>query len=97
MPSSQACHLAFQLGEDDTYDLADPFRPLTADDLNNLSPYEIAIRPCVNGSTIRPGDCWWIEVTAPPNPCPARSTSFTPTSTTTPSAASAPTTHPHVC
>lgn len=47
-------HVAFQLDHDDARLLAPRFAPLTADDLRGLGPYEVAIRPCVNGQTLPP-------------------------------------------
>jgi len=45
-------HLVFQLGKNDAKDLASSFAPLTYDDLHHLGPYEVALRPCVNGTTL---------------------------------------------
>jgi hypothetical protein len=47
-------HVLFQLGVQDSTRLAESFTPLTADDLRHLGPYEVAIRPYVNGSTLTP-------------------------------------------
>lgn len=47
-------HLAFQLLEKDATHLATGFAPLTYDDLHHLGPYEVALRPCVNGATLTP-------------------------------------------
>lgn len=44
----------FQVEEDDATELAPRFTPLTRDDLTNLGPHEIALRPCVNGVTLPP-------------------------------------------
>jgi Type IV secretion-system coupling protein DNA-binding domain len=47
-------HLVFQLGYTDAHDLAVHFSPLNTDDLQNLAAYEIALRPCINGTTAPP-------------------------------------------
>jgi hypothetical protein len=46
--------LIFQIEEDDATELAPRFAPLTRDDLSNLGPHEIALRPCVGGITLPP-------------------------------------------
>jgi Type IV secretion-system coupling protein DNA-binding domain len=46
--------LIFQLEDRDATELAPRFAPLTRDDLTNLSPHEIALRPCVAGVTLPP-------------------------------------------
>jgi hypothetical protein len=46
--------LIFQVEEDDATELAPRFTPLTRDDLTNLGPHEIALRPCVGGITLPP-------------------------------------------
>ncbi|MDQ3764359.1 MAG: hypothetical protein M3460_23150 [Actinomycetota bacterium] len=46
--------LIFQLEDDDATELAPRFAPLTRDDLSNLGPHEIALRPCVGGITLPP-------------------------------------------
>lgn len=47
-------HLVYQVGHTDAKELAASFEPLTADDLRHLGAYEIALRPCVGGTTLRP-------------------------------------------
>jgi hypothetical protein len=44
----------FSLELDDARALAPRFAPLTADDLTGLATYDIALRPCVDGSTLSP-------------------------------------------
>jgi Helicase HerA, central domain len=44
----------FAVEYDDATVLARRFTPLSAEELTNLGPYEIALRPCVNGVTIAP-------------------------------------------
>lgn len=46
--------LIFQLESYDATALAPRFAPLTRDDLTNLGPHEIALRPCVGGITLAP-------------------------------------------
>jgi type IV secretion system coupling TraD/TrwB family protein len=46
--------LIFQVEEDDATELAPRFAPLTRDDLSNLGPHEITLRPCVEGITLPP-------------------------------------------
>lgn len=46
--------LTFAVEHDDATVLARRFAPLSVDDLTNLGPYEIAIRPCLNGVTASP-------------------------------------------
>lgn len=46
--------IAFQTELDDARTLAGRFAPLTAEDLSGLATYEIAMRPCVDGSTLPP-------------------------------------------
>lgn len=46
--------IAFQLEHDDAKSLAPRFAPLTAADLSSLAAFEIAMRPCVNGTTLAP-------------------------------------------
>ncbi|GAA4411649.1 type IV secretory system conjugative DNA transfer family protein [Actinokineospora soli] len=46
--------ITFQVEHDDARSLAPRFAPLTADDLNGLGAHEVAIRPCVGGSTLGP-------------------------------------------
>ncbi len=46
--------LVFQLEDRDATELAPRFTPLTRDDLVNLGPHEIALRPCVGGITLPP-------------------------------------------
>lgn len=46
--------LVFQLEDRDATELAPRFTPLTRDDLTNLGPHEIALRPCVGGITLPP-------------------------------------------
>jgi hypothetical protein len=46
--------LIFQVEDSDAGELAPRFAPLTRDDLTNLGPHEIALRPCVAGVTLPP-------------------------------------------
>jgi len=46
--------ISFQVEYDDARTLAQRFAPLTADDLSGLAAYEIAMRPCVDGKTLKP-------------------------------------------
>jgi hypothetical protein len=46
--------IMFQLLDSDAKDLAAAFAPLSADDLNHLGLFEIAMRPCINGITAAP-------------------------------------------
>jgi hypothetical protein len=46
--------LIFQIEASDATELAPRFTPLTRDDLTNLGPHEIALRPCVAGVTLPP-------------------------------------------
>jgi hypothetical protein len=46
--------LSFAVEYDDAVVLARRFAPLSVDDLTNLGPHEIAIRPCLNGVTAAP-------------------------------------------
>lgn len=46
--------LVFQLDHDDAKYLAPRFHPLTAQDLTGLGTFDIALRPCVGGSTLGP-------------------------------------------
>lgn len=46
--------VVFQVEHDDATVLARRFAPLTSDDLTGLASYEIAMRPCVDGSTVTP-------------------------------------------
>lgn len=46
--------IAFQVDFDDARALANRFAPLTHDDLTGLATYEIAMLPCVEGSTLGP-------------------------------------------
>lgn len=46
--------LIFQLQDNDATELAPRYTPLTREDLANLGPYEIALRPCVGGTTLAP-------------------------------------------
>ncbi|BCB84461.1 type IV secretory system conjugative DNA transfer family protein [Phytohabitans suffuscus] len=46
--------VTFQIEHDDARTLAGRFAPLTADDLTGLPAWEIAMRPCVEGSTLSP-------------------------------------------
>jgi hypothetical protein len=46
--------LIFQIEANDATELAPRFAPLTRDDLTNLGPHEIALRPCVAGVTLPP-------------------------------------------
>lgn len=46
--------LIFQVESHDATELAPRFAPLTRDDLANLGPHEIALRPCVAGVTLPP-------------------------------------------
>ncbi|MGH3772708.1 MAG: type IV secretory system conjugative DNA transfer family protein [Pseudonocardiaceae bacterium] len=46
--------LVFQLEHDDAKHLAPRFAPLTAQDLIGLGAFDIALRPCVGGSTLGP-------------------------------------------
>lgn len=46
--------LIFQVENSDATELAPRFTPLTRDDLTNLGPHEIALRPCLNGVTLPP-------------------------------------------
>lgn len=54
----------FQVEHEDALTLAHRFAPLTADDLQNLGTYEIALRPSVSGSTLAPVTA----ITYPPPP-----------------------------
>jgi hypothetical protein len=47
-------HIVFQVGYADARELAPHFIPLTADDLQSLAAYEIALRPCISGVTAPP-------------------------------------------
>lgn len=47
-------HIAMQLDYDDARLLEKRFSPLTAEDLMHLQRYEVAVRPCVNGQTLKP-------------------------------------------
>jgi Helicase HerA, central domain len=46
--------IAFALNRTDAQTLAPDFAPLTADDLMGLDAHEVAIRPCVGGTTLSP-------------------------------------------
>jgi hypothetical protein len=46
--------LTFAVEHDDAGVLARRFSPLSADDLINLGPYEVALRPCLDGTTAMP-------------------------------------------
>ena len=46
--------LTFAVEHDDATVLARRFTPLSVDDLTNLGPHEIALRPCLNGVTTAP-------------------------------------------
>lgn len=46
--------VAFQVEHDDARTLAPRFAPLSAHDLSGLMAYEIAMRPCVGGTTLAP-------------------------------------------
>jgi len=46
--------IAFQCGYEDAAALARSFAPLSAEDLMGLAAWEIAMRPCVDGQTLRP-------------------------------------------
>ncbi len=46
--------LIFQVESPDATELAPRFAPLTRDDLTNLGPHQIALRPCVAGVTLPP-------------------------------------------
>jgi hypothetical protein len=46
--------IVFALEQDDAKTLERRFTPLTAADLTGLGAYEIAMRPCVNGTTLGP-------------------------------------------
>ncbi len=46
--------LVFQLEHDDAKHLAPRFAPLTTQDLTGLAAFDIALRPCVGGSTLGP-------------------------------------------
>lgn len=46
--------ITFQVEHDDARTLATRFAPLTAADLSGLAAYEIAMRPCVGGTTLAP-------------------------------------------
>jgi ABC-type arginine transport system ATPase subunit len=46
--------IAFQVEFDDAGTLASRFGPLTKDDLSGLAAHEIAMRPCLNASTLSP-------------------------------------------
>lgn len=46
--------LVFQLQHDDAKQLAPRFAPLTTGDLIGLGPFDVALRPCVAGATVRP-------------------------------------------
>lgn len=46
--------LVFQLQHEDAKQLAPRFTPLTTSDLMGLGPFDIALRPCVGGATVRP-------------------------------------------
>lgn len=46
--------LTFAVEYDDAMVLARRFAPMSVDDLTNLGPHEIAIRPCLNGVTAPP-------------------------------------------
>jgi hypothetical protein len=46
--------IAFQVEHDDARTLAPRFAPLSAHDLSGLAAYEIAMRPCVGGTTLAP-------------------------------------------
>lgn len=47
-------HVTFQTDRDDARLLAPRFTPLTPEDLTGLGPFEVAIRPCVDGQTLPP-------------------------------------------
>ena len=46
--------IAYQVEFDDAGALANRFMPLTKEDLSGLAAYEIALRPCVDGTTLGP-------------------------------------------
>jgi hypothetical protein len=52
--STTRSQLIFQIEAHDATELAPRFTPLTRDDLTALGPHEIALRPCVGGSTLPP-------------------------------------------
>lgn len=52
--STARTQLAFQLDYDDATTLSRSFGPLTRDDLMGLEQFEAAVRPCVNGRTLKP-------------------------------------------
>jgi hypothetical protein len=52
--STSRTHVAFQLNHGDADKLAKSFHPLTAEDLQRLGLYEVAVRPCVGGVTLPP-------------------------------------------
>lgn len=46
--------ISFQVEFEDARTLAQRFAPLTQEDLSGLASYEIAMRPCVEGTTLKP-------------------------------------------
>jgi hypothetical protein len=46
--------ITFQVEFEDAKTLAQRFAPLTQEDLSGLAAYEIAMRPCVEGTTLKP-------------------------------------------
>jgi hypothetical protein len=46
--------ICFAVEHDDAAILAKRFAPLSAEELTNLGPYEIAMRPCIGGVTLAP-------------------------------------------
>lgn len=46
--------ISFAVEYDDAVVLTRRFAPLSVDDLTNLGPHEIALRPCLNGVTVAP-------------------------------------------
>jgi hypothetical protein len=52
--STTRSQVIFQIDDSDAAELAPRFAPLTREDLTNLGPHEIALRPCVGGITLPP-------------------------------------------